>query len=88
VTSGLSPCHFLRVFKHQTGMPPHRYHLNLRLERGRRLLRQGCEIADVAARTGFADQSHFTRHFRRFFGVTPGRYRTAKTFKTFPGGNP
>ena len=70
----LSPYHFLRVFKLQTGLPPHQYHLNVRLERGRQLLRQGCGIAEAAARTGFADQSHFTRGFRRFFGVTPGRY--------------
>jgi AraC-like DNA-binding protein len=79
---GLSPYHFLRTFKLQTGLPPHQYHLNVRLERGRRLLREGCGIAEAAARTGFADQSHFTRGFRRFFGVTPGRYMTARSFKT------
>jgi AraC-like DNA-binding protein len=80
--AGLSPYHLLRVFKLQTGLPPHQYHLNLRLERGRQLLREGCGIAEAAARTGFADQSHFTRGFRRVFGVTPGHYRTARTFKT------
>jgi AraC-like DNA-binding protein len=80
--AGLSAYHLLRVFKRETGLPPHQYHLNLRLERGRQLLRAGCGIAEAATRTGFADQSHFTRGFRRFFGVTPGHYRTARTFKT------
>lgn len=80
--AGLSPYHFNRMFKLQTGLPPHQYHLNVRLERGRQLLREGCPIAEAAARTGFADQSHFTRGFRRFFGVTPGRYTTARLFKT------
>jgi AraC-like DNA-binding protein len=55
------------------GRAPHRYLLSLRLERARRWLeRPGAGLSDVALRAGFADQAHFTRHFKREFGVTPG----------------
>jgi AraC family transcriptional regulator len=47
----------------------------LRLERARRLLeRPGAALSDVAVRAGFADQAHFTRLFKREFGVTPGAF--------------
>ena len=71
--AGLSPAHFARAFKETTGQPPHRFLLSRRLERARRML-EGCEaqLSDVAARAGFADQAHLTRHFKREFGVTPG----------------
>lgn len=73
--AGLSPSHFARAFKETTGRAPHRYLLSQRLERARRLLAvPGGTISDVAARTGFADQAHFTRLFRREFGLTPGAY--------------
>lgn len=73
--AGLSPSHFARAFKESTGRSPHRYLLTQRLERGRRLLAApGITISEVAARTGFADQAHFTRLFRREFGLTPGAY--------------
>jgi AraC-like DNA-binding protein len=70
---GLSSAHFARAFKQTLGEPPHRFLLSRRLERARRLL-EGCgaQLSDVAARSGFADQAHFTRHFKRQFGVTPG----------------
>lgn len=73
--AGLSPSHFARAFRESTGRSPHRYLLTQRLERGRRLLAApGTTISEVAARTGFADQAHFTRLFRREFGLTPGAY--------------
>jgi AraC family transcriptional regulator len=70
---GLSPAHFARAFKESTGHAPHRYMLTLRLEHARRLL-DGPDaiLSDVALRAGFADQAHFTRMFKREFGVTPG----------------
>jgi AraC family transcriptional regulator len=69
----LSPSHFARAFKQATGRPPHQHILTLRLERARRLLEQpGASVSDVALRMGFADQAHFTRLFKRQFGVTPG----------------
>ena len=71
---GLSPCYFLRIFRHATGMPPHAYLNQMRLERARILLRAGEPAAQVAAALGFADQSHLIRRFKSTFGVTPGRY--------------
>lgn len=71
--TGLSPAHFARAFKETMGLAPHRYLLNLRLDRARRMLdAPDAMLSDVALRTGFADQSHFTRLFKREFGVTPG----------------
>ena len=70
---GLSPAHFARAFRETIGRAPHQYLLTLRLERARRLLdAPEAMLSDVAQRTGFADQAHFTRLFKREFGVTPG----------------
>ena len=78
--SGLSPFHFHRVFRAQVGMPPHEYHLRRRLVRARELLGSGRfeSVADVAAETGFADQSHLTRHFKRLLGIPPADYARRK----------
>jgi AraC-like DNA-binding protein len=70
----LSRFHLLRVFRRATGLPPHQYLLNLRIEQARVLLRRGVPPAQVAASVGFADQSHLNRHFKRHVGSTPGRY--------------
>ena len=71
--AGLSPAHFARAFKESVGRAPHQHLMMLRLERARRLLeRPEVALSDVALRTGFADQAHFTRFFKRRFGVTPG----------------
>lgn len=71
----LSPFHLLRVFKQETGLSPHAYLTQTRIWHARKLLLAGFPIADVAAQTGFADQSHLTRRFKRIVGVTPGQYR-------------
>jgi AraC family transcriptional regulator len=73
----LSPYHFARMFKASTGLPPHQYVIARRIDRAKRLLRQDDELtlAQVAARTGFWDQGHFTRHFKRLVGVTPKQFR-------------
>lgn len=73
--AGLSPFHFSRVFSEQIGMPPHAFQTQVRVARARTLLLQGWSISEVAARTGFADQSHLTRLFKRLVGITPGRYQ-------------
>jgi AraC family transcriptional regulator len=71
--AGLSPAHFARAFKQALGQPPHRFLLSRRLERARRMLEESAAgLSEVAAQWGFADQAHFTRHFKRHFGVTPG----------------
>jgi AraC-like DNA-binding protein len=73
--ANLSPFHFSRLFSEQFGMPPHAFQNQLRLLRARTLLLEGWAIPTVAAQTGYADQSHLTRHFKRVVGVPPGRYR-------------
>jgi AraC-like DNA-binding protein len=72
--AGLSPFHFHRVFRRQTGLPPHEYLVRRRILRARVLLGRGQPAALVAAETGFADQSHFTRHFKRLLGIPPAEY--------------
>ena len=69
-----SPYHLLRTFRASVGLTPHAYLIQIRVEEGKRLLRAGNPISDVSFTTGFADQSHFTRHFKRIMGVTPGQY--------------
>jgi AraC family transcriptional regulator len=73
--AGLSLTHFARAFKESVGRAPHQHLMTLRLDRARRLLQApDAALSDVAARAGFADQSHFTRLFKRRFGVTPGAF--------------
>jgi AraC-like DNA-binding protein len=72
--ANLSPFHFNRVFSEQFGMPPHAFQTQLRVLRAKTLLRQGWTISQAASETGFADQSHFTRHFKRLTVITPGQY--------------
>jgi AraC-like DNA-binding protein len=72
--TGISPYHLLRTFHDEIGLPPFEYQTQLRISRAKKLLRDGWSIADTAAETGFFDQSHLTRHFKRLVGVTPGRY--------------
>lgn len=71
--ANLSPYHALRSFRGALGLPPHKYLLQVRVERAKELLQSGRSIADVAATLGFADQSHLTRKFKRVFGVPPGQ---------------
>ena len=70
----LTPWHFLRAFRRRFGMPPHRFQLSLRIDLARRLLADGLSGSEVAHRTGFADQSHLIRHFKRMTGTTPASY--------------
>jgi len=72
--AGLSRYHFLRVFKRETGFPPHQFRTLRRIDRARQLLRNGLAPAQTALSVGFSDQSHFSNTFRRFTGATPGQY--------------
>lgn len=69
--AGLSPYVLLRAFRRHTGLTPHTYQLQRRLEVAKGRLLKGEAIASVATETGFFDQSHLGRHFRRIVGVTP-----------------
>ncbi|CAB3753323.1 helix-turn-helix transcriptional regulator [Paraburkholderia humisilvae] len=72
---GLSPFHAARLFSRETGLAPHAWRNQIRLQRSLAPLRAGVSVTEVAAASGFTDQSHFTRHFRRMFGVPPGRWQ-------------
>jgi AraC-like DNA-binding protein len=75
--AGLSSCHLVRCFTRRFGLPPHAYQIHVRIERARAPLAAGAPLAEVASSVGFADQSHFTRHFRRIMNVTPANYASA-----------
>ena len=77
---GLSSSQFARLFKASTGVSPHRYQLNTRIGKAQELLLvKGEGLSTVAAATGFADQSHFTRAFKRVIGATPREWRQDRT---------
>jgi AraC-like DNA-binding protein len=66
-----------RAFTHVYGLPPSDYQRQLRLREARALIAAGTPISEAAALAGFADQSHLSRWFVRYYGVTPGRYQRA-----------
>lgn len=74
---GLSRFQFLRTFKAATGLPPHAYQVQRRLQLARRLILEGTGPAEAAVAAGFTDQSHLHRHFLRAYGYTPGRLARA-----------
>lgn len=71
------PTHLVRAFTRAFGLAPHQYLVSRRINRARTLLLDGESPATVATATGFYDQSHLTRHFRRMVGTTPGRFARA-----------
>jgi AraC-like DNA-binding protein len=79
--TNLSPFHLLRVFQREVGLPPHAYLTQLRVGRAKQLLAAGMPLPQVAHVSGFSDQSHLTRQFKRLVGVTPGRYATGSARK-------
>lgn len=72
--SNLSPFHLTRVFTKEVGMPPHAFQTQARVATAKNLIRGGFPLSEIAAMTGFADQSHFIRHFKRLLKITPGEY--------------
>jgi len=77
VAAGCSRFALHRSFVAAYGMTPADYQRQIRLRMARRLIAAGCPLSDVAARSGFADQSHLTRWFVRHYAITPGAYRRA-----------
>lgn len=71
----MSKHHFIRLFRSQFGLPPHRYILNCRVNRAREALADGLPPTDVAHQFGFYDASHLNRHFKRSYGITPKQYQ-------------
>jgi AraC-like DNA-binding protein len=73
--AGLGVFRLIRAFREATGLPPHAYLEQVRVGRAVSMLRDGHPVSAVAYYTGFCDQSHMTRFFKRIVGVPPGRYR-------------
>jgi len=72
----LSRYHFVRVFKHSFGMPPHRYHVSRRIEHAKNFLaRPGLSVTEIAFKVGFGEASSLSEAFRKFTGRTPIDYR-------------
>lgn len=71
----LSRFHMQRKFLRIKGVTPYEYLIKCRVDKARELLKSGLAPAAVAAEAGFADQSHFTRFFKRLVGITPGRFQ-------------
>jgi AraC-like DNA-binding protein len=82
---GLSPYYLVRAFHRQVGVPPHKYQTSVRVNRARKLLAGGAAISEVAYLTGFCDQSHLNRCFKRTLGVTPGKYAASRPKATAGG---
>lgn len=72
--TGLTRYALARQFRACLGTSPYRYLVMRRLDRARALIRDGAPLADAAHSTGFADQSHMTRHFKKVYGLSPGRW--------------
>jgi AraC-like DNA-binding protein len=77
--AGLSAFHFARAFKQSQGMTPHSYLVHRRIERAQQLLSTtDTSLSEIALISGFADQSHFARHFRQRVGVPPSAFRRSQ----------
>lgn len=73
--ANLSEFHFARLFKQTTGLPPHQFVIQQRVERAKQLIAAGrLSLAQIAIEVGFSDQSQLNRHFKRHVGVTPKRF--------------
>jgi AraC-like DNA-binding protein len=70
----LSPYYLLRLFKKEVGATPHLYLTQRRINKAKQFLISGDSLTEVAHKTGFVDQSHFTHRFKNMVGVTPGQY--------------
>ena len=72
----LNERYLISLFRLATGMPPHQFQIAVRVDHARRLLPSGTPLSTIATASGFADQSHLNRHFKRQYGLTPGVFRS------------
>jgi AraC-like DNA-binding protein len=80
----ISTFSLIRRFKKAYGISPHAWRMQVRANEAAKLLDVGADLAEVAAACGFSDQPHFTRVFKRVFGVTPGQYSHAISLEERP----
>lgn len=73
--SGIKKYTLLRNFTKQCGVTPYQYLETIRINHAKKLLEFGIEPIEAAMQTGFSDQSHFTRFFKSFIGITPKQYQ-------------
>ena len=81
---GMNVHHFARMFKRSTGVAPHQYLGNIRLERAKRLLADGrASIIEIAYEIGYANPSQFSAFFRKRTGLSPTEFRrSVQTVRT------
>jgi AraC family transcriptional regulator len=72
--ANLSPFHFVRMYKISTGVTPHQHIMMLRINKARQLLLNNQSQTIIVAACGFANQSHFSREFRKHYGITPRQF--------------
>ncbi|HSS38353.1 MAG TPA: AraC family transcriptional regulator, partial [Polyangia bacterium] len=82
---GMSVDHFSRMFKRSTGLAPHQYLSDIRLERAKRLLAEGhTPIIEIAYEIGYANPSQFSSFFRKRTGVSPSSFRRSTLAPRLP----
>jgi len=74
--AGISKHYLIRQFEERYGLSPHKYVTNLRINYAKNLLKNNKDFADIALESGFYDQSHFTKCFKEYTGVTPMKYKS------------
>ena len=77
VEFSLSAVHLIRVFKKEIGLPIHSYVLNKKVHKAKELIAENISIVEVALSSGFFDQSHLNRSFKRIFQITPKEYQSS-----------
>jgi ribose 5-phosphate isomerase B len=79
----MSQSHFSKLFKVSTGLAPHQFVLQERINRSKELLRQDdARIVEVALAVGFENQAHFTTVFGNLVGMTPRQFQRSSTWKS------
>ncbi|MDE5967274.1 MAG: helix-turn-helix domain-containing protein [Lachnospiraceae bacterium] len=72
---GISPFHMIRQFKALCGLTPHQFQIQCRVRKAQKMLERGKSVVEAAYATGFCDQSHFDRCFRKIVRLTPSEYK-------------
>ncbi len=80
INLNISKYHYLRVFKSHTGITPHQYILNKRIQKAKELILKGTPLNEIAIEVGFSDQSHFIRSFKKIYGYLPKELKEKSNF--------